>query len=270
LAEADRKISETDIQKAQSVFDTYFNSRVDYLINKKDQAIPLFGTDNRTLNFDVEASKAFPIGTRTEAFWRNHRESTHSSFATLTPFFEPTLGLSAKQPMLRNFAGRVDRGNVSVARQRFAAVDSLTRRRILEALRPVALTYWKWIRDLNNLEITQRSLQEAFRLEEATRLKLSFALNDFTDVVASQANRVRMESDVLSAQLEGEGSRLKLGELLNLGPHTQMLAKEKIPPLQKAPPVEDALSFAFAHRADYQSALKELEARKMGGKGGEN
>src|SRR4030095_191825 len=167
LAEADRKISETDIQKAQSVFDTYFNSRVDYLINKKDQAIPLFGTDNRTLNFDVEASKAFPIGTRTEAFWRNHRESTNSSFATLNPFYEPTLGLSVSQPFLRHFAGRIERGHVTVARRRFEAVDVETRRRILEALRPVALTYWKWIRDLNDLEITQRSLQEAFRLEEA-------------------------------------------------------------------------------------------------------
>src|SRR5262245_54618637 len=93
LAEADRKISETEIQKAKSAFDTTLNSRIDYLINKKDQAIPLFGTDNRTLNFDVEASKSFPTGTRAEAFWRNHRESTNSSFAVLNPFYEPTLGL---------------------------------------------------------------------------------------------------------------------------------------------------------------------------------
>jgi len=262
-ARIDKEISRTGIQAAKSVFDTNLRFRSDHLIDKNDQPIPIFGTDNRVTQFNVEVEKTLPIGTRTQMHWRNRRESTNSPFAVINPFWESSLGLSLEQPFLKNFAGRADRWNVSAARQRFETSSALTQRRILETIYQTVLVYWKWQFDLENLELTRRSLHEARRFEETARLQNQYALNETTDIVAAQANRVRIENQATDVVREREVSLLRLKEVLNLGPQVKLRSGQRIPPMEKIPSTEEALSWAFAHRQDRLAAISFLESKQI-------
>lgn len=262
IADVDREIGRTGILEAKSIFDTTLNLQVDHQIDKRDQAIPLFGTDNRTTNFNLGLTKTLPTGTQAGVNWTNQRNSTNSPFATANPYYESTLGFSLRQPVLNNVFGRQDRGHVEIARRRFEAADFVSQRRILESVYQVLVDYWKWRIDQENLAIARRSVDEAERFEKVAGDKLKLGLAVETDVLAARANRIQMENELRNARREEENSRARLRRGLDLEDKVVFSSMEKIDlPLPSS--LDQSLTIAFAQRADYKAARSEVEARKI-------
>jgi len=258
----DREIGRTGIDGAKSVFDTQLTLQGDHLIDKRDQAIPVFGSDNRTTNWNLELERSFPTGTRAGLAWSNQRNSTNSPFATLNPYYEPTLALNLRQPVLKNAFGKQDRGGVDLARKRFEEIDFLTRRRVMEAVYGVLYDYWAWVTHKGNASVTATSVAEAKRFEETAGQKKIFGLYETTDVLAARANRMQMENQLTEANRQRDDALGRLRRGLNL-PDEDVRASDAIPVLKGGTSREAVLSTALAKRSDYAAARAKVEAQKI-------
>jgi len=236
---------------------------VDRLIDKSDQAIPIFGTDNRTTHFNLGLSRILPSGTRASLTWQNRRESTDSAFATLNPFYESIVALSIEQPLLNNFFGRQDRGEVSLARKRLAATAAFSQRTIVESIYRVLVDYWHWITQQKIVHITRRSLQEARRLEKLADQKKSLGLYESTDVLAAKANRLQIENQLVTAEKEKDNSLGRLRRGLDLHRDDVIVSHETFPFEQESSDPEEMLATALENRADYRAIRSRVEEKEL-------
>ncbi|HSA59268.1 MAG TPA: TolC family protein [bacterium] len=263
VAGEDREIGRTGIQGAKSVYDTQLSLTADHLIDKRDQAIPVFGTDNRTTNWNLGLSRAFPTGTRADLNWTNQRNSTNSPFATLNPYYEPAVEMALRQPVLKNTFGKQDRGGVALAKKRFEEIDFLARRRVMEAVYGVLSDYWAWVTHRGNADVTETSVAEARRLEALAAEKKIFGLYETTDVLAARANRMQMENQLTEAirQRDDALGRLKRG--LDFPDEEDARSSDAVPVSAGGGGREDALASAMANRSDYAAARARVEAQKI-------
>ncbi len=263
IAEAERAIGKTGIQGAKSAFDTLLEWNVDHLINKSDQAIPIFGTDNRTTNFNLGLSKVLPSGTRTKLEWANRRESTDSAFSTLNPYYESGVEFSLEQPILKDFFGMQERGGVKIARKQFYAIDALSQRKIAATVYQVLVDYWDWVTRRQIVRVTQRSLREARHFEKLAYEKKSLGLYESTDVLAAKANRLQTQNQLATATMERGNSRGRLQRDLNLSRTATLTSTETVLFHPELPDRETALVEAIENRSDYRATRTTVEEKKI-------
>ncbi len=263
MAAADREIARTDIGQARSVFDTTLNIAGNYTVDKSDQPTPLFGTDNRETTFDVGLSKVLPSGTRTAVDWTNQRASTNSAFATMNPYVDAGVTISATQPLLQNFFGYQDRGGVSIAKKLYASMDEASRRRTHEAVYGVILDYWSWIAYRDNVRVAERSLQEAQSFEKMSLWKKDIGRAEETDVLAARANRLQLETGVVEARRLEQDALLKLKLDLEIDPSESVASREGLHIGGRVPGRDEALQLAFDRRGDYRALRREAEAKDL-------
>ena len=263
IAETDSQLSETGIDQAKSIFDTFLSFEVDHLIDQSDRVTTIFGSDNRQTNWNLGVAKRLPIGTDAALEWINQRNTTDSIFATINPNFESVLSLSIVQPLLKNFGGMQDRGQVSVARKTYEATDARTQRQISETVFAILRDYWEWITFQNNVKVTRRSYSEAKRFEKISLEKEKFGLHESTDVLAAKANRYQMLNQLRRSETTRDNQRDRLKSQLNLDHGSTLKSSERVPFSKDEPDLDIPLSIAFERRADYQAAQTHLETRKI-------
>lgn len=263
IAQTDSQISETGIQGSKSRFDTLLELDADYLLDQGDRSLVVFGFDNRTSNWNLGVSKLLPSGTQARFEWRNQRNSTDSLFTELNPFYDSTLAFAIEQPLLKNMFGKQDRGEVKIAKKAYESVDSLSQRRVSEAVFQVLFDYWRWHTNRAVVVVTRRSVEEAKKFEDISKQKEEFGLHESTDVLASKANRLEIENVLRNAKKRRADSLGRLRRGLNLGEGPTIRSSEQVPFSTEKPNLDQALSIALQHRSDYLAAKSTLDARKI-------
>ncbi len=264
IAESDAAISKTRIMEAKSVFDTVASFEVNHLIDQRDQTSTIFGTDNRTTRWDLGVSKKLPSGTQTSVEWRNERNTTDSPFATFNPNYDSVVALSVQQPLMKNFVGMQDRGQVNLARKNYEAQDANSQRRISEAVFNVLQNYWDWIRNRSNVRVTSQSYSQAKKFEDISKQKEQFGLHESTDVLAAKANSLQILNQLRTAKRGRDDAVGRFRRGLNLKESVRIESSEKMPFSKHLPDLNLALTTALESRPEYFAAKRNLEARKIG------
>ncbi len=257
-----------DVRQAQGLFDTQLDLSGGYLIDKREQLIPIFGTDTRTAQVDLGLSRIFATGTRTSFDWGNVRTRTNSAFSVLNPAYENSFNFSLRQPLLQNSFGYLDRGTVRLARLGADVTRLTADRRVQERLLVILTHYWRWRVDDDNRAVTQKSLQEAKTFEQTSLKKKEIGLFDDVDVYASRANRLQMESEHEESLRLVRNSEDQLRLDLDLATNTSLSAQEPLMPASKELSFSEALvaeriQRAMTTRTDYQAVQKEVVLREV-------
>lgn len=263
MARTERGISETGVMAAKSAFDTLLAFDINYLLNKNDQTSIVFGTVSRTHKYNLGVSRLLPSGTRGSIQWTNERNSTDSAFASVNPLFESAFEISIEQPLIKNFFGYQDRGNVNVARKDYHAADALAQRRVREAVFQVLSDYWRWITDRRIVAVTKRSAREARQFVKISEEKESFGLHESTDVLDAKANQLRIEAQLILDKLAVDDRLGQLRRDLDLSDNATLESDEKIKTDATTSELGDVLAHALENRTDYLSARNVVAARKI-------
>ena len=84
-----------------------------------------------------------------------------------------------------------------------------------------------------------------------------------TEIVQAQADISTQETSLINAKNALEDARLSLVQALYIEKNTRFDAVDENERPVVAPPLEEALSFAFQYRTDYLNALQNLEQRRL-------
>lgn len=219
-------------------------------------------------------SRLLPTGGTVSIFGSGDRSTTDSVFTILSPVYSTDVGVTLRQPLLRNFAIDPAREAIRVAAADRSASEARLTRIVSDTIRQVDAAYWSLVaarRDVASLE-SAVALAEKQLSETKSRVEAG-ALGE-TEIAQPTAERERRKGDrALARQRVAEAENTL--KLLVLGdPRDPSWSSEIVPAddpeVAISPPdVEKGLETAFARRPEIAEAKArrerfdvQVEARK--------
>lgn len=262
-ASYDPKIAATLITEVKSRFDTLLAGQVRYNLDQSDKQSIVFGTDNRQVLYEANASKVFPFGMESRAYLTNQRETTNTPFATDPAFFETRLGFELRAPMLRNRFGKSDRGEVKLAEAQEKTTTQDALNQLDEQVYQAVSTYWRLVASYYYLDVGEQFLKKAEDFLKITQAKRFIGLSEDPDVLAAEALVEQRKVEILRAKNFIEDSEDRLRTQLNLKLTDRIKPKEKLSTKFKIPSKATIFEAALRNRNDYLALLKEADAKDI-------
>jgi len=263
LARLDFLIAETDIGIKEAVFDTSLFGDISYKKDKLEQ-ISVFAPDTTITNtYSAGISKKLQTGTELTLQFDDQRQWSDSAFITRNPAHTAQASAELRQPLANNIFGYVDRRSLSSTRLAVQNSDLDTKDRIEVLFSDVEKAYWNWVYSKKNLETHQKILQMAKDLHGVNVKSFDAGRIEKGDLLASEANILVREKDLLLAENDYRGSEETIKLLMNMNPYYRISPKENLQYRKRKINLEDCLKKAFETRRDYHKAKTEIERNKI-------
>jgi len=263
LARLDFLIAETDIGVAEAVFDTSLFADINYERDKQEQ-LSVFAADETVTNtYSAGASKTFPSGTEFTLAFSDERTWSDSAYVARNPSHEAETSLEIRQPLAKNYFGYGDRRTISATRLAVQNADLDTKERVEVLFADVEKAYWGWAFSKKRLEIYREILEKAKELHKVNTNNYDVGRIEKGDFLASQANVVIREKDVLIAENKYRRAEENMKLLVNIKADDRIYPRESLEYRKELFNLTGCLKKAFQVRRDYQKYKTELERQKI-------
>jgi outer membrane protein TolC len=272
IAKEDLGIAEASVLSSKSVFDTNLDLSADHTFDKSKRSSTFFGTRQDTTNWNIGLSKGFQSGTKTSIGWSNQRIklfgvptiSGVNIFPT-EPTYESTVSLSVSQPLLKNFAGKVDRATVNSAKLALEGADRITKYKINGIAYHALLAYRQWVISSNYVAAWEAAVFDAQKFYNVSRERKALGTSEETDVLAAEANLINRKNGLAEAEVLKSGLENELKIVLGYGPADTLKPADKDLKFihSDLPAPDDFIATALAKRGDYLAQKTEVEKSEI-------
>lgn len=260
----DQLIKETDLNSAKSIYDTTLTLTGEYNYDRNEQASAIFGTSSHEGSAGAKIEKKLVTGTDLTVDFQNARSSSDSAFSTLNPSYESSLELKFVQPLLKNFFGMNDWGDIRITKIDVDNYKLETLDAIEDDLGQVEKAYWDVVASVELVKAREEMHKKAVEFYQINVKKKGLGTSELTDVLSAEANKElrKSELDVEKDDLKVAINNLKL--LIN-HPQTdsEIMPMDGIALNGKAADFAESLKTAFTNRRDYLSAKDDIKAKKI-------
>jgi outer membrane protein TolC len=264
LAKFDARYKETDLDKAESIYDTIIEAEVKFEDDRRKAISSFAGTKSETRNYNFGVSQKLPTGTTLEVNFDNQRSWTNSGFTTVNPAHDSSIDFTLKQELGKNFFGIKDRSDVKITKIDIENVQYTSLDRIERMLSDVQKTYWRIAQYLRVVSIREDMLSRGKELFRIDKEKFRKGIIEKPQLVASEANVRQREIDLMLAQNELEYYINKLKLLLNLEDKDKaVLPREDLDLIIQPVEFVQSVKIAFQQRRDYLKAKNEVESKQI-------
>ncbi|MBN1283595.1 MAG: TolC family protein, partial [Proteobacteria bacterium] len=178
--------------------------------------------------------------------------------------YEPILGISLQQPLMKNAFGMNDRGAVNEAKRAYAAADQAVRREVDKLVYEALQDYWALFFIREHMKSIERAISFAREFLGTTLEERKLGTAEETDVLAARANLLGRQNELSAYRELEEVAEEALRNDLELDPHEELsLGRDYPPRIKKTEPVEEMISRAMSSRGDYLAALEEIERQRI-------
>jgi outer membrane protein TolC len=252
-----------------------FLPRVDFSINRSSNESPSYwflqgsGTVvDKMADFGFSASQKIPTGADLNVSLDGYRSETNQAFQLINPRYGSTLRFDFTQPLLRNFGPKVARREILVARNNVAVSENQFRSALMDTVYLVQEAYWNLVYAIENLKVSEQSLQLGRDLLVKTRKEVEVGQTAPIEVLNAEATVAQREADILAAEVLVRRSEDVLRNVVNLsaeegGPGIRILPADKPSFAPREVSLDEALQTARAKRPDVQVSRTTVESRKI-------
>lgn len=263
LAQLDYLISEQDLGIAKGIFDASLSAEVSYEEDKRETLSTLAGTQTQTNIYSIEATKTLSSGTELALSFDDTRDWSDSAYVAQKPAHTAETTFEVRQPVGKNIFGFIDRRDIAVTKLAIQNADLDTQERIEVLFADVEKAYWKWLFAQESLEIQRKILEKAENLHRTNTRNYDIGRIERADFLASQANVLIREKDVLVAENEYRRAEEELKLLMNMETAFRIQPQETLQYRRGEPKFNDCLVQAFQKRRDYQKAKRDVEIKRI-------
>ncbi len=262
LARTDQEINSYFLEKARAAYDTLLTGGFDYTHDNFRQSSDYLGSQNKTADYGVKLTKTIPWGTELSLEFANRYQSTDSTFATLNPSTDSSLKVALRQPLLKNFGGKLTRGKIDLTRINVDNLNLAAWQRMELSLAEAARTYWDLVEIQAEVLLEEKMEERARYLFELSQRQLKMGMLEKVDLVAAEANLKIRESELIFDREELITISRRLKYLIDdrspeLILPADILALPSNPVFAQFP---ESMTLALQNRWDYLRALQELQA----------
>jgi outer membrane protein TolC len=259
LAKLDLLIAETEKLYSEAVFDTILFGDIGYSEDKR-QPVSVFSGDNRQTNtYSAGVRKEFFSGTELTVSWSDQRDWVNSPFVTTNPSHNAQLTFDVTQPVLKNAFGFIDRGNLTLTSLAIKNADLDTLERIETIASEVEKEYWTSVFRKVILRINKDMLEKARVLHEVNQKNYKLGLLEKPDILASEANVLMREKDVILAEEEYKRSRENLKFRMNISEDEELFPDAEFSEQPQEFDLAQSLKTAFEKNRVYWKMKREVE-----------
>lgn len=260
------------IPTAKGVFDTFFSGSAGYQLDKAKQINPIFGSRTDTVQWNLGLQKELsPTGTTLGLSLDSEWTKTSGSLAVggnpiIPPFgrYEPTLGITLQQPLMKNAFGMNDRGGVQEAKHAYASADQAVRRDIDKLVYQALQNYWSLFFIREHIRSIERAIAFAREFLSATLEEQKLGTAEQTDVLAARANLLGRQNEYHAYKELEKLAEEGVKNDLELDPGQELaLAKGYPPKVKVTESVDSMIARAMADRGDYLAVLEEIERQRV-------
>jgi len=258
------------IRGAQGAYDVVWDAEVGWRQRTDPVNSAFSGAPAGSLAPEIEgaaASTAFsqllPTGGAVSLFSDWGRATTTSGFTILSPAYSTNVGISLRQPLLRDLAVDPAREAIRVAAADRDASEARLHRVVSDTISQVDAAYWSLVAARRNVASIESAVNLADRQLSETKSRVEAGMLGETEVAQPTAERERRKGDLALARQRVAESENTL-KLLVLGdPRDSSWSAEIVPtdnPESSAEPagLDEALDTALARRPE----ISEAKARR--------
>jgi outer membrane protein TolC len=264
LAKLDAYIVSFDLDKENSLFDTYINMLASYRDDQRRPPTTILGSRSLEHDYSLSLEKLFPTGTTVAVEGAHSRGFTDSAFSSINPAIEATATVSLSQSLGKNFFGLIDRLNVEITKLDIESAGWISLDSIEASLAETQKAYWKLVLAEEELEIKKDMQKEAEGLYDVYQQKAELGLTEDPDIFASEANVLLRDSDVSVAELARETAKNNLLFILNQEDTTiEIKPQDKLDIKTEGVDLYSQLTTAINTRRDYKIAKNSVSSQEM-------
>jgi outer membrane protein TolC len=264
IAKIEPLIKAEDIKSAKSIFDTVIEGKIAYEEDERATASTLAGTETIETDYELGVSTKLPIsGTEIDIDYSDQRNWTDSTFVVNNPLHTAELSVTVTQPVLKNFFGYIDRGDVKLSKIEAELADIESLDRIENTIADIEKAYWKLVFAEHDAALKKELLKQAKRLHEIFQEHLKTGFAESTEAYGIESNMQIRKTEYLIAKndLKTAGNNLKL--FLNEGGDFSIAPKSALTIFGEKADFALSMKDAFSASRDYRLKKKNLDAKKI-------
>ncbi len=211
-------------------------------------------------------SQKIPTGAEIAFVWDNRAETSrlNDSGSTLREDpFDSAWGVDISQPLLKGGGIEYNRASVKKAAIREEDAVRALRDRVISTISSVIFAYRRLLNAYQDVEVQRSSLEQAREQLEITQALIDSGRRAANEILQSEANLVRQELAVESANSRLEDARLALLSALNIGRDITIIPTESVQYRKITPDFQECLDIAFERNAGYLSALNQQRIARV-------
>jgi len=270
IAKLSALIKDQDILLSESVFDALLEGKTSYTDDQSATQSPLFGSKTMTTEYALGVTKELPTGTELSVDYIDTREWTDRLFTTINPFHDASLSFSARQPVLKNFLGYIDRNTVRLSRIEAEIAGIKAMDGIENQIADIGKAYWRLVFSYQNVALREELLKQAEELYNRYEEHLKMGFVEETDLYETEANMRIRRIELLVSRNDLITASNNLLLLLNEEADFIVAPKDRLETLWGGADLFESLNTAFIANREYRMKKKNLLAKKVNLKMKEN
>ncbi len=174
------------------------------------------------------------------------------------------LKMTLTQPLLKDFGAETNLSAIRIARgEKSMSIEDFYKR-VMDVIAEAKSAYWDLVAVIENLRVTEQSLELSRDLLEENRIRLEVGTMARLEVLQAETGVAQREEEVIMARRLIEDADDNLKRILNLPKDTEEW-QVRIKPTDKPEVVEKdidllaQLELALGKRPDYKSSLMQIE-----------
>lgn len=259
LARLDFLIAQTDQGVQEAIYDTVLSADISYTKDKLEQLSVLSGSQTKTTLLSLEATKKLPSSAELTLSFSDTKKWSDSQYISRNPAYTAEAAIEVRQPLGKNIFGYIDKRNISITSLAIENADLDTKERIESLFAEIEKAYWEWAFAKKNLKVYRQILHKAQELHQTNIRNYDTGNIERADLLATQANVLIREKDVLIAENRYKSSEEKIKLLLNVDTAQGLYPLQPLQYHKQEIELGGCLSEAFDNRRDYEQAKRQLE-----------
>jgi len=259
----DQRISEKDLLKAQSVYDTNLDASYEYGEDSLDSPSVFAASRTATVIQEAGISKKLPIGTILSLDVDHLRHSSDSAYSLLNPYHESAATISITQPLARNFLGIIDRNTIKITGLDIENTGYTSLDKIEYELADSQEAYWNLVLAYKDLELSKNMLENTKGLFAANKKMHDIGMVELPEFYAVEADLNQKENDVLFANDKVNSAFNLIRLKLNLGKGVLIDPVDDFEHHKITATFEDVITTALNNRRDYKADKNRVKSMDL-------
>lgn len=257
-------IAEAGVILSEGEFDPALSLGAEGAYRKGRSVSAIMGNVEETLDADIGFGGKLPTGTAYELKWGNERIKSDMDFLELSPYHRSEISLTVSQPLLKDFGREVQESSINVARNNLRISEMRQEGNAVDVALKTLRAYWELYYSLENLKVSEISLDLANRLLDEVRAKIQAGVLAPVEVYKAEAEAATRHKEMLDAQKAVDDAADRLRVVMNLSEwDAEIIPKSSPPDVSEPEPVEGSVDYALKNRTELRQALVEKKSKEI-------
>ena len=268
IRKLDPEYARQGVIQFEAAFDPLLSSNASYSESKSEPQSSFQASSSKVISADVGVSQTLKEGFSYDATWRSFRAEEPSLINPISPYYNSTLSLSVRQPILRGFGQVYVTTQLEISKLDVATSQSVFQSTVITTLEAAVDAYWDLNSAIENYANSVQSLGLAQDLLGQNQKKVEVGTLAPIQITEARASVASRQQDVILTSAAIRNAEDNLRRIMNIPPDSPewdmaLVPTDKPVVSGDTPDLQRSIDQAIANRPEIAQAKVDLRVREL-------